>query len=605
MIRRTHLSGVVLVLGMLTACGGDTPDAKGNVQTASMTSAEVKLLGTTTTSEEGQSAGKLGGSSAATVLEPASAMTMETSSGMQYAAGMTLPKASRLLSQASMGGSMYDIEYVAQKGINDWVIEQTRIPQTLHRAYVGYVMAPGSTGTEEEFYQSFWKQVCKGRDQLRQRVAFGLSQIFVVSFQDEYLSSAGRMMAGYYDVLGKHAFGNFRNLLQDVATHPAMAIYLTYMRNMKESEGRVPDENFARELMQLMTIGLHELNQDGTLKLVNGKPVETYNAADVKGLAKVFTGWSYSGPDKSDARFYGTVKDWHSDWKPLQNYPQFHSESAKQVLGEPLPAGTAEEELDAALDRLFNHPNVGPFIGKQLIQRMVTSNPSPAYVRRVAAAFNDNGSGVRGDMVAVIKAILYDEEARNPSSNPNSGRIREPILREANWMRAFYAYSASGKYQMWRMDDPLTGFGQAMLRAPSVFNFYRPTYTPPGTALEDDNLVSPEMQITSETTVVGYLNSLQNMVFNGIGKYYDIRTRYRTELSLVREPERLVERMNLLFMAGEMSDPLREEMIAAIKSIPMEDPDTSYQEALAYHSTNRVYMAAYLAMATPEYIVQK
>lgn len=603
MIERFNLYGAVVALSLLSGCGAGNSD-EAAVQGAPV--AQPQLLAARSATVSGAAAA-IGDN--ASVLLPDQASSLETNGEpTRYEANMNLPRAARLLAQASMGGSMYDIEYVAKKGINNWVVEQSRIPQSFHRAYISYVMGGNSLdngGTEDQFYESFWKQVCTGRDQLRQRVAFGLSQIFVVSFQDDYLSGAGRMMASYYDVLGTHAFGNFRNLLKDVATHPAMAIYLSYLHNMKETENTVPDENFARELMQLMTIGLYELNQDGTQKLVNGKPVETYSSADVKGLAKVFTGWSWYGPDRSDARYYGSVKDPNRDWKPLQAYPAFHSTSAKQVLGKPLPSGTPEQELDAALDRLFNHPNVGPFIGKQLIQRMVTSNPSPAYVKRVAAAFNDNGWGVRGDMLAVIKAILYDQEARSDTHSANFGRVREPILREANWMRAFYAKSVSGNYMMWRMDDPLTGFGQAMLRAPSVFNFYRPTYAPPGTPVEAEELVAPEMQIASEPAVVGYLNTLQNMVYNGIGKAYDVRTAYRNERALVRDPERLVDRLNLLFMSGAMSPTLRQQMLTAIRSMPLETPNATNAVAVEYQTTNRIYIAAYLAMATPEYIVQK
>ncbi|WP_229487745.1 DUF1800 domain-containing protein [Pseudoduganella lutea] len=535
------------------------------------------------------------------------AAAIGSEASLSYSTGLTLADASRFLSQATMGPSMYDIDQLASKGYEKWLNEQFSMKQVLHREHVTAAMASmplGSLGSEDQFFESFWKQTARGTDQLRQRVAFGLSQIFVVSFQDESLPSNGRSVASFYDVLGKHAFGNFRDLLQDVSTHPAMAIYLTFLRNKKESETRVPDENFARELMQLMTIGPYHLNQDGTIKQVNGKPVETYTHEDVAGLAKVFTGWSWSGPDKSDARFYGSVAHPNRDWKPLQNYPNFHSTSTKQVLGTSLPNGSAEEELDAALDRLFNHPNVGPFIGRQLIQRLVTSNPSPAYVSRVAAAFNNNGAGVRGDMKAVIRAILMDREARQVPTSQYAGRLREPVLRLSHWMRAFYASSTSGKYRMWHMDDALEGLAQTPMRAASVFNFYRPEYVPPQTDLADAGMVSPEMQITTESSVVGYLNVMQSIVQVGTGKNRDILPHYDRELELVGRPDALVERLNITMLHGQMSEALRQQLLEAINSINLLPP-TANAVAADFQRKHRLYVAVFLTMASPEYLVQK
>lgn len=546
----------------------------------------------------------------AVFLAPQEAMTQETgAANIRYAANMSLPLGARFLTQAAMGASMVDIEQVATRGITGWVNDQMLLPQTLHRSHVNGTLASlaaGSRGGEDQFYESFWKQVCTGQDQLRQRTAFALSQIFVVSFQDDTLAVNGRGMASFYDVLGKHAFGNFRDLMQDIATHPMMGIYLTYLRNKKETATTVPDENFARELMQLMTIGLYQLNQDGTPKLSGGKPIETYDRDDVAGLAKVLTGWSWAGADRSDSRFYGQVADPDRDWKPMQNYPQFHSTSAKQVLGQSLPAGTGEAELKAALDRLFNHPNVGPFIGRQLIQHMVTSNPSPAYVARVAAAFNNNGYGQRGDMRAVVRAILYDSDARSAAGGRTGGRVREPVLRMANWMRAFYASSTSGSYRMWQLDDPLTGLGQTVLRAPSVFNFYRPGYTPPGTQVAALGLVAPEMQITSEPSVTGWLNVMQNVVEVGIGKGLDIKPNYARELALVAKPDDLVNRIDLLLTAGQMSTTLRGQIRRALDSIPLVAVETPANQAAAdYQKTHRVYLAVFLALASPEFIVQQ
>lgn len=596
-------AGWVLGLALLSACGGESGTAS---QTASAPIAQAAPTLLSTVRSAGQSA-PAPAEDSATTLAPATAASWEMATMPTLAANMSLPIASRFLAQATMGPSMYSIQHLAIIGIPRWLDEQFAVPQVLHAPYVQRAIIEagvGGRGTEDQFFESFWTQVNTGTDQLRQRVAFGLSQIFVVSFQDANLGPAGRMMASYYDVLGKHAFGNFRNLLQDVATHPAMAIYLSFMRSKKETATRVPDENFARELMQLMSIGLYELNQDGSLKLRNGKPIETYNHEDVAGLAKVFTGWSWGGPDRSDERFYGAVAHADRDVLPLQNYPNFHSTSDKQVLGSALPSGTGEQELKAALDRLFNHPNVGPFIGKQLIQRLVTSNPSPAYVSRVAAAFNNNGAGVRGDMKAVIKAILLDTEARSQARSRSAGRVREPVLRQANWMRAFYATSLSGKYKMWSMDDPVGGFAQTVLRSPSVFNFYRPSYVPPGSALAAADLVAPELQIASEPAVVGYLNVMKTAVVNGMGKNYEIRTTYQKEMDIVADADKLVDRMNLLFMAGQMSPTLRGQIKGAVQSINML-PASAQSAAIQYQKTNRIYTAVFMSMASAEYLVEQ
>lgn len=594
--------GLVL-MAALSACGGDAPEsASSGVVAGNRTAAEIVTAG----SADGTSAAAAVAPVRMGASAPAPTPDDEVGDSIVYASGMNTSLASRFLSQATMGPNMYDIEQLAQKGYATWLNEQFALPQTLHRAHVTSALASmpaGNMGGEDQFYESFWKQTVTGQDQLRQRVAFALSQIFVVSFQDDILATSGRSVASFYDVLGKHAFGNFRDLLQDVSTHPAMGVYLSFLRNKKESDTRVPDENFARELMQLMTIGLYQLNQDGSVKLSNGKPIETYNHDDVAGLAKVFTGWSWSGPDTSDERFFGLAAHPNRDWKPLQNYPQWHSTSEKRVLGSPLPAGTAEQELNAALDRLFKHPNVGPFIGRQLIQRMVTSNPSPAYISRVAAAFANNGYGVRGDMRAVIRAVLMDPEARNAPTSNSYGRIREPVLRLAHWMRAFYSRSKSGSYRMWQLDDPLSGIAQTPVRAPSVFNFYRPDYVPPQTDLAASDMVAPEMQITSEPSVVGYLNVMQNIIEVGIGKNRDIVPDYQRELALVSQPERLMDRLNILLMNGRMSPTLRSQVLGAVNSIALM-PNANAEEA-DFQRKHRVYAAIFLLMASPEYIVQK
>lgn len=522
----------------------------------------------------------------------------------------TPPQASRFLAQSSFGPTTTSIEEVVASGASVWIEGQFQKPQTLHHDYLAAIRLTLPTGTvlgQNEVFESFWKQAVTGDDQLRQRVAFALSEIFVVSMQDNGVGENPMLAASFVDMLGANAFGNYRALLEGVALHPAMGVYLTSMHNEKESGVRTPDENFAREVMQLMSIGLYELNADGTQKLVGGAPVETYTSADIRGMAKVFTGWGWAGSDKSNERFYGGNADPDRESKPMQSYPQYHSTSEKSFLGVVVPAQTTADpaaSLKVALDRLFNHPNVGPFIGRQLIQRLVSSNPSPAYVGRVAAAFADNGQGLRGDMKAVIRAILLDPEARSDSNltSMSDGKLREPVLRLSAWLRAFNASAPSHKFPIRTMDDPLYALGQSPMRSPTVFNFFRPGYVPPNSALADANLVSPEMQLVGETSIVGYLNTIQTAIEAGIGDNRDVKANYTAELALADTPDKLIDRVNLLLVANQMSATLRGQILTAINSVAISTTDPT---SAAAARKNRVSLAIFLTMASTEFLVQK
>jgi uncharacterized protein (DUF1800 family) len=520
-------------------------------------------------------------------------------------------QAARFLAQASFGANASSIDMLTSIGISNWIDAQSTVPQTLHRNYMDKVangLLNGLSGLNQNyFFESFWQQVANGDDQLRQRLTYALSQIMVISFQDSTVANYPRGVASYYDTLASNAFGNFRNLLEAVSLHPMMGLYLTSLRNQKESGTRVPDENYAREVMQLFTIGLYQLNPDGSNVISNGKPLETYSNADITGLAKVFTGWSWAGPDKTNTRFYGGTPDVNRDWMPMQSYPSFHSTSEKKFLGVTIPAQSSanpEASLKVALDTLFNHPNVGPFIGKQLIQRLVTSNPSPQYIARVSATFNNNGQGVRGDLKAVLKAILLDVEARNEPNlnNAGTGKLREPVLRLANWIRAFNAKSTSGSYRITSLDDPLFALAQTPMRSPTVFNFYRPGYVPPNTSIANAELVAPEMQITAETSVVGYLNFMRDIIPNGTGSSRDVKADYSALIPLAVTPDLLLDQINLLLMAGQMSNTLRNQILGAINSVTI--PSTAGTSADTA-KLNRIYLGIYLTMASPEYLVQK
>jgi uncharacterized protein (DUF1800 family) len=473
---------------------------------------------------------------------------------------------------------------------------------------------------------SFWQQAVAGPDQLRQRVAYALSQIFVISMQDSAVGDNPRAVAAYLDLLGDKGLGNYRDLLEGVALHPMMGRYLSAMRNQKADArtGRVPDENFAREVMQLFSIGLHELNPDGSVRQLDGAPLETYGAADIAGMARVFTGWSWACPEWPDSScFYNGSSNGASDpdrtFKAMLGYPQYHSTEEKKFLGRtiaPQSTSSPAASLQAALDTLYNHPNVGPFIGKQLIQRLVTSNPSPQYVAAVAAAFDDNGSGVRGDMKAVVKAVLLHPEARR--SADTAGKLREPVLRLSAVLRAFGYRSDSGRYRVGLTDNAGTQLGQTPMRAPSVFNFYRPGYVPPGTQAGAAGLAVPEMQITHETTMSGYVNYMRDALQFGVGhsngtingvayNRRDLQPDFTAELALAHEPAQLLDRLEGKLMDGAMPAALKAEIQGAIEkiAIPALNATGTNQAQIDAARRTRVNAAVLLTVVSPEFLVQK
>lgn len=554
-------------------------------------------------------------------LAVVAAVALTACSGLRTGAGdnatpPTAAEAARFLIQASYGPTDASISQVRSVGYSQWLDQQmvTPAPST-HQADVDARLAvmrqslPTATLNPTDFYYSYWKQAVTGPDQLRQRMKLALSEIFVISLTDSNVDTRGA--AAYYDMLGANAFGNFRTLLEQVTLHPQMGVYLTWLGNQKEDPvtGRNPDENYAREVMQLMTIGLYQLNPDGTVKTDgSGRPIPTYTADDISGLARVFTGYSYYNPNPTLATFRGGGKHVDATVRSMIPYPQFHSTGSKAFLGVVIPASTTPDpagDLRIALDTLFNHPNVGPFISKQLIQRLVTSNPSPAYVGRVAAVFDNNGKGVRGDMSSVVRAILLDEEARSATAagGVNYGKVREPIVRVANWARAFNATSTSGEWMIPNTSGN-TSLGQSALTAPSVFNFFRPGYSPPNTRVGTQGLVAPEFQIVDEVTVAGYLNTIQGAIDSGIGTatggVRDVRAAYPNEAAIAADPAALVERVDLLLMAGKMSPTLRARILDAVANISV--PATGSQTTAL---TNRAKLAVFLTMASPEYLVQR
>ncbi|MGM9487167.1 DUF1800 domain-containing protein [Ideonella sp. YS5] len=615
--RLTRLAALLTTI-CLAACGGGGGDSSTDTDTGVGAGSGDTQTGGQTDGSGGQTSGTDTGGGAG------------VDGGDGQGVGTTRADAFRLLTQGTFGPTPADITRTISLGAAGWVDEQLAKPaQAVHVARwdaddaAVKLKNPKDTAGAPSVISSFYQQALQADNQLRQRTAFALSEIFVVSLTD-LASERGRAVASYQDMLVRNAFGNFRTLLQDVATHPAMGLYLSHMKNRKEDPtvGRVPDQNFAREVMQLFSIGLVQLNNDGTVKLDgNGKAIETYGVADIEGLASVFTGFAWGGPDTLTSRFAGSLQDPNRMILPMQGYPQFHSTLAKSFLGTDVapqsPANPAAS-LKAAIDTLFNHPNVGPFISRQLIQRLVTSTPSPAYVGRVAAKFNNNGSGVRGDLKAVVRAILLDDEARSAATAAGAqyGKLREPVLRLTAFLRAFGVKSDSGRVLMTYTDDPGLTLAQTPLRSPSVFNFFRPGYVPPGGEAAAAGMTLPEMQITNEASVAGYANYMIAGVQRGVGQKGadgkavrpDLQVDYSAFLPLATDPGALVDKVNERLLAGAAVNPtLRSELVAAVGSItiPALRADGSNLALVDKAKANRVWAATALVLVTPEFIVQK
>ncbi len=460
----------------------------------------------------------------------------------------TQNEASRFLLQATYGPDDASISAVVSQNYDAWITNQFNTTQTLQMDNLNFQKSKnGGVATFNQYWNSWWQLANTAPDQLRQRMAFTLSEIYVVSENASILGQFPDGMSLYYDMLSKNALGNFRQLLEDVTVSPMMGEYLNLRGSRKAdpTRGTNPNENYARELLQLFSVGLYQLHPDGTLKLdANGQPIPTYDQNVVIGFARALSGWDYhqSGTDGNPPFNY---------LLPMTALPQYHETGSKLLLnGTTIPAGGSNQsDLTAALDNIFNHPNVGPMLARQLIKKLVCSNPSPAYVYRVAQKFNDNGSGVRGDMKAVVRAILTDYEARSSamSSQQGFGKLREPLLRTTASMRALHAYTVTGLWAIDRIDESL---GQTPMSPPTVFNFYQPGYVQPG-AIAQNGLTAPEFQITTETTSMTVSNWFYWATIHGDGyKYGDIKLNMTTEQNL--SSAALVDRLNLMLCAGSL-----------------------------------------------------
>jgi uncharacterized protein (DUF1800 family) len=598
------------------------------------------------------------------------------------------------MSQATFGADMEEIRRAEALGMESWIDEQLNIPITyltpMHweiwedlklqyeiafDTWLAYYITelcqaadedpnidpPNFSQSEvdaikelylEELYGPYalhfnfaWSQsMLSSDDQLRQRVAYALSQIMVISAQSD-LGENGESLSAFYDILLHHSFGNFRDLLLEVSLNPAMGVYLSHMNNPKAipEQNIHPDENYAREIMQLFSIGLFELNIDGTRKKdLDGFDIPTYNNDDIKEMARVFTGL---GPSDTDPTMPHITWDAHfglgyysaNKTEPMIMYPEWHDTGSKSLLnGLEIPARQdGITDIEMAIDYLYNHPNVGPFIGRQLIQRLVKSNPSPAYIARVATVFNDNGFGERGDMGAVVKAILLDPEARSCEEmlHFDNGKLREPVLRDSEYIKVipkygekiiydvnFSSYSCEGieytgdtivvldNLRLWN-----NGFNfydavkQFPMMSPSVFNFYLPDHKPTGEMAEND-LYGPEFKIHDTSTAINYINS----VYVHTAPYYDVAW-YNwydwvgiedvkfdfSELSAIYQddPEKFIHHLDIVFTNGQMTDDLKNTLREFISEVPQ-----WYTNNVPYVP---VKVVLYLMMWSPDYTIAK
>lgn len=559
--------------------------------------------------------------------------------------------AARFLAQATFGPTASDIAHLRLIGYQGWLNEQLGAPTSTEVPYLDWVggltCSPDdeycNSVTDETRLQA-WLINALGTpdpsrsnrvpdDALRQRLAYALSQIFVVSAYNGTLAYNPWALAGFQDTLAADALGNYRDLLGDVSRNPAMGIYLSMIGNQKAhpSGSRHPDENYAREVMQLFSIGLVQLNSDGSVKLSSGQPIPTYNQTTVRGFAAVFTGWIWNNSGCGETTYRccnASTFEWcgpsNADdppWMlPMQPVEAYHDNTAaKQLLVYPgvalangvlQPGGDAQSELEAALDNIFYHPNVGPFIARRLIQSLVTSNPTPAYIGRVAAVFNDNGSGVRGDLADVVQAILLDPEARYGQWQhaETFGKLREPVLKATHMWRALNGRSGNGRNDNLGTWPPVQDlFGEAPLRAPSVFNFFSPDYSQPG-EIEDRGLRSPEFQILDDDHIVATPNYFFHQIFcNYVGSDKcwgsdfpeTLQMDYGSDAVLAAsDPQALIDSYNLLLMSGQMSPFMQQVLLTRLNA--MDSDDYGSELGLA-----RVKQALFLIMSSPEYSVQK
>lgn len=529
-------------------------------------------------------------SSALSSSSSSSSSSRSSSSSSSSSTVITSNEAVSFLAQASLSSTEAEVAQVKSLGYAGWLESEMKKPLGTKNVDILASKGLGDIDNKNSTIGSdnmMWRRLIASNDPLRQRVALALSEIIVIGIGISGIRFRQFALAYYWDILEANAFGKYRDLLEHISKSPAMGAWLTFKGNRKASGNSMPDENYAREIMQLFSIGVYDLHLDGTLKLTDGKPSETYTQDDVSQLARVFTGWDL---DTSS----GTNDTHDAVIRPMVQIAKYHELGTKTFLGTTIPANTTgEASLQMALDTLMAHPNMGPFISRQLIQRLVTSEPSSGYVGRVAGVFNDNGKGVKGDLAAVIKAILLDTEARSASrlSDTTFGKLREPILRFVQWARNFGYTDPADNWNIGDTSDPATRLGQSPLRSSSVFNFFRPGFIPPSAFI--GQRTAPEFQITTETQVAGYINFMQGAISNGIA---NIKADYSKLMPLATDSAKLLDELNTSLAGGQLSITTIAKFKTALDTI---------STTTSSGQNNRIYAAILLVMSCPEYLTQK
>jgi len=547
---------------------------------------------------------------------------------------------SRFLAHTTLGYTIDDIQAMTETNMNDWIDNQMLIEPsynttpTVEIIFQLYGACLDELGAEcmlnfnlntYMWRYAWWNNIMNGDDKLRQRVALALSEILVIS-DKSMLNQYPHGMANYYDILVKNSFGNYKDILREVTLNPSMGFYLSHINNPKTFPllNIRPDENYAREIMQLFSIGLFELNNDGSRKTdpLTGLWIPTYDNDDIKGLAKVFTGLSgskWADENNNTPVTFGKRFSAYSLVDPMKMYEDWHEPGEKYIVGNyTIPAGQfGMEDVEEALDHLFNHPNVGPFLAIRLIQRLVKSNPTPEYIDRVASVFNDNGSGTRGDMGAMIRAILLDDEALDCywTDDPTDGMLRSPILRLTQLLAGLKAETANGKF--WNSAATFEAWtAQHPLGSPTVFNFYSPEYVPDAD-FAYLNIAGPEYQILNSSTSSNYVNYMllalmRDYINSNYGTefenilneaffipYITDNEAYEAHLTdplwmdLAFSPEELVDYLDILLANGQLSDDTKSSIVKSMKKSDIIDP------------INSAYYAAFMVMINPEYIIMK
>ena len=509
----------------------------------------------------------------------------------------TPEEVSRFLNQATFGPTFDMIQDLHNSGESfaAWIDSQITMSPTLITESMEREVMGGAIRNHQLFHRGWWRATAKGADQLRQRMAFALSQILVVSGQgSDVVRGSPEAASAYYEILQNQAFGNYADLLEAITYNLGMGSYLGHLRNQNEDpELRIfPDENYARELMQLFSIGLWELNEDGSRRFDHiGKAIPTYTNFHITELAKVMTGFNWGGTNS----FY--------EYKNRPDLPmtiwETHHERGEKFLvnGGYLPANMKPaKDVRIAIENLVNHPSAGPFIGRLLIQRFTTSNPSPAYIRRVSRAFSDNGKGIRGDLGAVIRSILLDPEARSQSISRGErhGKMREPYLTYAHLSRAFSSKNEDDVFYI-LTDDHLDYFGQRPLMSPTVFNFYSPNYQPADEAGEVD-FFAPEFEILTPLRSVLWPNLLRKNIELGFAYSPDFThlTRdhdFTIERALINHPENLVDRLDLIFTYGTLKQETRQIILNMMNDAGLDSDE------------KKLWTAIYAVMTSPEYVI--